>query len=39
MLGLAAWALEEIVGGVNWFRRLLGAAAFVWIVVGLVGAS
>jgi hypothetical protein len=38
MLGLAVWALEEIMGGANWFRRLLGAAAFVWIVVGLPGA-
>jgi len=28
--------VEEIMGGVNWFRRLLGAAALVWIIVGLV---
>jgi len=26
-------------GGVNWFRRLLGTGALVWIVVGLIGAS
>jgi hypothetical protein len=37
MLGLAVWALEEIVGGANWFRRLLGTGALVWIVAGLVG--
>jgi hypothetical protein len=36
-LGLAVWAWEESVGGVNWFRRLLGAAALVWIVVALAG--
>jgi hypothetical protein len=34
-LGLAAWALEEAVGGVNWFRRLLGVGVLVWIVAGL----
>jgi hypothetical protein len=33
------WALEEVVGGVNWFRRLLGTGALVWIIVGLVSAS
>jgi hypothetical protein len=36
-LGLAVWALEEAVGGVNWFRRLLGLGVVVWIVVGLAG--
>jgi hypothetical protein len=36
-VGLAVWALEEAVAGVNWFRRVLGAAALVWIVAGLVG--
>ncbi len=36
MLGLAVWAVEEVVGGVNWFRRLLGTGALVWIVLGLV---
>jgi len=35
-LGLAVWAWEEVVSGVNWFRRLLGAAALVWVVAGLV---
>jgi hypothetical protein len=37
-LGLVVWALEEAVGGVNWFRRLLGVGVLVWIVVGLAGA-
>jgi hypothetical protein len=36
ILGLAVWAWEEVVGGVNWFRRLLGAGALVWMVAGLV---
>jgi hypothetical protein len=36
-LGLAIWAWEEMVAGVNWFRRLLGAGVFVWIVVVLAG--
>jgi hypothetical protein len=36
-LGLAVWAWEEAVAGVNWFRRLLGAGALVWIVAGLAG--
>jgi hypothetical protein len=36
-LGLAVWALEELASGVNWFRRLLGAGALAWIVVGLAG--
>jgi hypothetical protein len=36
-LGLVVWAWEELTGGVNWFRRLLGAGALVWIAVGLAG--
>jgi hypothetical protein len=36
-VGLGVWAWEEAVGGVNWFRRLLGVAAFVWIVATLAG--
>lgn len=36
-LGLAVWAWEEAVSGVNWFRRLLGAGALIWVVVGLAG--
>ena len=35
VVGLAVWALLELVSGVNWFRRLVGAGALVWIVVGL----
>jgi hypothetical protein len=31
-LGIAIWAYEEVVGGVNWFRRLLGAT-FVLITI------
>jgi hypothetical protein len=34
-VGLAAWAALELLRGVNWFRRLLGAGALVWIVVGV----
>jgi hypothetical protein len=33
--GLAAWAWEELSGGVNWFRRALGAAGLVYVVVAL----
>jgi hypothetical protein len=36
MVGLAVWAVGEMAGGVNWFRRLLGTGALVWIVVGLI---
>jgi hypothetical protein len=36
-VGLAVWAWEEAVAGVNWFRRFLGAGALVWIVAGLAG--
>ena len=35
VVGLGVWALLEVVAGVNWFRRLLGAGALVWIVAGL----
>jgi hypothetical protein len=31
--GLAAWAWEELASGTNWFRRALGAAGFVYVVV------
>jgi hypothetical protein len=31
--GLAAWAWEELAGGVNWVRRGLGAGALVYVVV------
>jgi hypothetical protein len=36
-LALAVWALEEAVGGVNWFRRLLGVGVLVWVIAGLAG--
>jgi hypothetical protein len=34
-VGLGVWAWQEAVAGVNWFRRLIGAGALVWIVAGL----
>lgn len=34
-VGLGIWAWEEGVNGVNWFRRLLGAGALVWVVANL----
>ena len=36
-IGVAVWACEEVAAGVNWFRRLLGVGALVWIVVSVVG--
>ena len=36
--GLAAWAWEELVSGVNWVRRGLGAAGLIY-VVDKVGAA
>ena len=36
--GLAAWAWLEMAAGVNWVRRALGAAGFVYVVVR-VGAA
>ena len=32
---LAVWAYEELAGGVNWFRRGLGAAGLVYVVAAL----
>jgi hypothetical protein len=37
VVGFGVWALLEAVAGVNWFRRLVGAVALVWVVAGLVG--
>ena len=37
IVGLGIWAWEETVGGVNWFRRLLGVGVLVWIVAALAG--
>jgi hypothetical protein len=34
---LALWAADEVVRGVNPFRRLLGFAALAWLVFSLVG--
>lgn len=36
-IGFGIWAWEEAVDGVNWFRRLLGAGALVWLVARLAG--
>lgn len=32
-VALAAWAWEELTGGVNLFRRVVGAAGLVYVVV------
>ena len=32
-VGLTAWAWAELVDGVNWFRRGLGAVGIVYVVV------
>jgi hypothetical protein len=37
-LAVAIWAYEELVHGVNWFRRLLGLAAMILLVVRVAGA-
>ena len=37
-VGLAAWAWEELTGGVNWVRRMVGAGGLVYVVVK-VGAA
>jgi hypothetical protein len=36
-VGLGIWAWLEAVGGVSWFRRLLGAEVLIWVVAGLAG--
>ena len=36
--GLTAWAWEELSEGVNWFRRAVGAAGLVYVVVKLAAA-
>jgi hypothetical protein len=36
-LGLAVWAWEEAVSGANWFRRLVGLGALVWLAASLLG--
>ncbi len=37
-VALTAWAWEEAAHGVNWFRRALGVAALLYIVVSLCAA-
>jgi hypothetical protein len=37
-LGFGVWAWREATGGVNWFRRLLGAAALTRLAIELAGA-
>ena len=37
ILGLAVWGLQEALGGVNWFRRLLGVGVLVWTVSRSIG--
>jgi hypothetical protein len=37
-VGLAAWAWEELAGGVNWVRRALGACGLGYVIVK-VGAA
>jgi hypothetical protein len=34
-VALTIWAYEEIVHGVNWFRRALGTVVLVGVVIGL----
>jgi hypothetical protein len=31
--GLAAWAWDELAGGANWVRRVLGGAGRVYVIV------
>jgi hypothetical protein len=37
-LAVAIWAYEELVNGVNWFRRLLGLAFVILMIVHLAHA-
>ena len=36
-VALGIWAYLELAEGVNWFRRVLGAAGLVYVVVRLAG--
>ena len=38
LLGLAVWAWEELAAGVNWFRRLIGAGVFIWLIAQVAAA-
>jgi hypothetical protein len=33
LVGLAVWAWQELTGGANWLRRILGAAGLVYVVI------
>jgi len=33
LAGLAVWAWQELTDGANWLRRVLGAAALVYVVL------
>jgi hypothetical protein len=35
---LAAWAWSELEDGVNWFRRALGAAGLIYVVIKVAAA-
>lgn len=37
LVALTAWAYLELAEGVNWFRRLLGGAILIYVVVKLTG--
>ena len=37
-LALGVWAYEELVRGVNWFRRLLGGGFLIYLVASLARA-
>lgn len=37
-MALTVWAYLEVSDGVNWFRRLLGTAGLVYLLVRIVGA-
>jgi hypothetical protein len=37
VVGLVVWAGEEIFSGANSFRRVLGGAVLLWLVLGFVG--
>ncbi|HEY5316452.1 MAG TPA: hypothetical protein VIJ20_00625, partial [Solirubrobacteraceae bacterium] len=36
-VGFAVWGVEEAVVGANWFRRLMGAGALVWLAASTAG--
>ena len=38
LVGLSAWAWQELAGGANWFRRALGAGALTYAAVEVAAA-